>query len=151
MSYESTLPNPGFSHKMVVVQNMIKGVTAMKSNKKAVMNILKKYILPTIAGIVFVAYGIWDFSGGDQIGGLLGIGAAILVLVGLIYNLKVDREYTEQRQELEAKAPQIPDDLSEKVRSMKAQNQDIQAIKLVREQTGMSLYDATNYVDSIDA
>lgn len=123
----------------------------MKSNKKAVMNILKKYVLPTIAGIVFVAYGIWDFSGGDQIGGLLGIGAAVLVLVGLIYNLKVDREYAEQRQELEAKAPQIPEDLPEKVRSMKAQNQHIQAIKLVHEQTGMSLYDATNYVEGIDA
>jgi hypothetical protein len=68
-----------------------------------------------------------------------------------IYNLKVDREEAEKRQELEAKAPKIPEDLPEKVRSMKAQSQEIQAIKLVREQTGMSLYDAKNYVDSIDA
>ena len=119
----------------------------MKKGKK---EFIKKYVLPVIAGVLFAVYGVWDLKGGDEVGGLLGIGAAILVAVGLIYNLKVDREEAEKRQELEAKAPQIPDDLPEKVRAMKAQNQDIQAIKLVRDQTGMSLYDATNYVDSID-
>lgn len=122
-----------------------------KSKKKRTMNILKKYVLPTIAGIIFLIYGVYDFKGGDQIGGLLGIFAAILVVVGLIYNLKVDKEEAQKRQELEAKAPQIPDDLPEKVRAMKAQNQQIQAIKMVREQTGMSLYDATNYVENVDA
>ena len=120
----------------------------MKKSKK---EFIKKYVLPFIAGVLFVVYGIWDLKGGDEIGALLGIGAGILVGIGLIYSWKMDQKEAKKRQELEAKAPQIPEDLSEKVRAMKAQNQEIQAIKLVREQTGMSLYDAKNYVDSIDA
>lgn len=119
--------------------------------KKSKMNFFKKHILPIIAVVLFVAYAIWDLQGGDEIGFLLGIGAAILVVVGLLYNWKVDQEDAEKLQELKAKEPKIPADLPEKVRAMKAKSQDIQAIKLVREQTGMSLYDAKNYVDSIDA
>ena len=118
--------------------------------KKSKIEWIKKYVLPIIAGVIFAVYGIWDLQGGDQVGAILGIGAAILVAVSLIYNLKVDKEEAKKQQELEAKAPQIPYDLPEKVRAMKAKNQDIQSIKLVREQTGMSLYDAKNYVESID-
>lgn len=123
----------------------------MKHNKKFFITIFKKYILPLIAGILFVAYGVCELKINNEVGAILGFGATVLLVVSFIYNLKVDREEAEKRQELEAKAPQIPEDLPEKVRAMKAQNQEIQAIKLVREQTGMSLYDAKNYVDGIDA
>jgi len=122
----------------------------MKNNKKVFITIFKKYILPFIAGILFVAYAVCELKINNEVGAILGFGATALLVVSFIYNLKVDKEEAEKRQELEAKVPQIPEDLPEKVRAMKAQNQDIQAIKLVREQTGMSLYDATNYVDSID-
>ena len=123
----------------------------MKRNKKFFTTIFKKYILPIIASVVFVVYADCELKINNEVGAILGFGATILLVVSFIYNLKVDREDKEKRQELEAKAPQVSDDLPEKVRAMKAQNQDIQAIKLVREQTGMSLYDAKNYVDSIDA
>ncbi len=123
----------------------------MKSNKKIFITILKKYVLPLIAGVLFVAYGVCELKINNEVGAILGFGVTILLVVSFIYNLKVDREDAEKRQELEAKAPQIPEDLPQKVRTMKAQSQEIQAIKLVREQTGMSLYDAKNYVDSIDA
>ena len=117
--------------------------------KKGVKEFIKKYVLPVIAGVLFVTYGVCELKINNEVGAILGFGATILLVVSFIYNLKVDREDKEKRQE--AKAPQVSDDLPEKVRAMKAQNQDIQAIKLVREQTGMSLYDAKNYVDSIDA
>lgn len=122
----------------------------MKRNKKYFATIFKKYILPFIAGILFVAYAVCKLKINNEVGAILGFGATALLVVSFIYNLKVDKEEAEKRQELEAKVPQIPEDLPEKVRTMKAQNQEIQAIKLVREQTGMSLYDAKNYVDSID-
>lgn len=122
----------------------------MKRNKKFFITIFKKYILPVIAGILFVTYAVCELKINNEVGAILGFGATILLVVSFVYNLKIDREEAEKRQELEAKAPQIPEDLPEKVRAMKAQSQEIQAIKLVREQTGMSLYDATNYVNGID-
>lgn len=133
---------------MDVEENIFKGASTMK---KGVKEFIKKYVLPVIAGVLFVTYGVCELKINNEVGAILGFGATILLVVSFIYNLKVDREDKEKRQELEAKAPQVSDDLPEKVRAMKAQNQDIQAIKLVREQTGMSLYDAKNYVDSIDA
>lgn len=123
----------------------------MKRNKKVFITIFKKYILPIIASVLFVTYAVCELKINNEVGALLGFGATILLVAAFIYNMKVDREEAEKRQELEAKAPKIPEDLPEKVRAMKAQSQEIQAIKLVREQTGMSLYDAKNYVDSIDA
>lgn len=117
-----------------------------KSKKKRT----QKYVLTIIAAVLFVAYGIWALKDGNDVGGVLGIGTALLLVVSFVYNWKVDREDEEKRQELEAKAPQISEDLPEKVRAMKVKGHDIQAIKLVREQTGMSLYDAKNFVDSID-
>ncbi len=122
----------------------------MKRNKKFFTTIFKKYILPVIASVLFVTYAVCELQINNEVGAILGFGATALLVVSFIYNLKVDREEAEKRQELEAKAPQIPEDLPEKVRAMKAQSQEIQAIKLVREQTGMSLYDATNYVNGID-
>ncbi|MBR4083212.1 MAG: ribosomal protein L7/L12 [Lachnospiraceae bacterium] len=119
----------------------------MKKGKKKKT---KKYVLTLIATVLFIAYSVWALLDGNDVGGVLGIGTALLLVVSFVYNWKVDREDEEKRQELEAKAPQIPQDLPDEVRAMKAKGQDIQAIKLVRELTGMSLYDAKNFVDNID-
>ena len=126
---------------------MYKGASTMKKGKKA---FVKKYILPIIAMIFFVVYSIWAINTENEVGGVLGIGTAILLVISFIYNWKQDRIDDQKRQELKNKEPQVSADLSEKVRTMKSKGQDIQAIKLVREETGMSLYDAKNYVDSIN-
>ena len=141
------LSNLGFSHKIDVKKKSYKGVSSMKKGKKKKT---KKYVLTLIATVLFIAYSVWALLDGNDVGGVLGIGTALLLVVSFVYNWKVDREDEEKRQELEAKAPQIPQDLPDEVRAMKAKGQDIQAIKLVRELTGMSLYDAKNFVDNID-
>ena len=118
----------------------------MLKNKKLIM----KYIGYFILIVLLFTYGVVKLQNQDEVGIITGFGFGIFLLVAWLFNIREDMIDAKKREALEDRAPKITEELAEQVRSMKKNNQDIQAVKLVREQTGMSLYDATNYVDSID-
>ncbi|MDZ4720072.1 MAG: ribosomal protein L7/L12 [Roseiflexaceae bacterium] len=49
-----------------------------------------------------------------------------------------------------APSPGISDDLHDQIRALLAKNQKIEAIKLVRQHTGMGLKEAKDYVEALD-
>lgn len=109
----------------------------------------KRYIITIVAGILFLAYGIWAMTRENDLVAVTAIGAAILLGISFVVYYKDDKKKEQERQTREEQAPVVTEELAEQVYRMKEKNQDIQAIKLVREQTGMSLYDAKNYVDGV--
>lgn len=109
----------------------------------------KRYIITIIAGILFLAYGIWAMTRENDLVAVTAIGAAILLGISFVVYYKDDKKKEQERQAREEQVPVVTEELAEQVYRMKEKNQDIQAIKLVREQTGMSLYDAKNYVDGV--
>lgn len=109
----------------------------------------QRYIITIVAGVLFLGYGIWALTRGDDLAAVTAIGAAILLGVSFVVYYKDDKKKEQERQTREEQAPVVTRELEEQVRQMKEKNQDIQAIKLVREQTGMSLYDAKNFVDGL--
>lgn len=119
----------------------------MPKNKKQIF----KYIGYFILIVLLIAYGVVMLKRQDEIGGIVGFGFGIFLLVAWLFNIREDRIEAKAREERKQKEPKVTEELAETVSAMKAKNQEIQAIKLVREQTGMSLYDAKNYVDSISA
>lgn len=118
----------------------------MLKNKKQIV----KYIGYFILIVILIVYGIVMLQRQDEVGGIVGFGFGIFLLVAWMFNIRDDMLEAKKREELQGKAPKATEELAEQVRVMKKNHQEIQAIKLVREQTGMSLYDATNYVDGID-
>lgn len=119
----------------------------MQKNKKQIF----KYIGYFILIVLLIAYGVVMLLRQDQVGAIVGFGFGIFLLVAWLFNIREDMIDAKAREERKLKEPKATEELAEMVSAMKAKNQDIQAIKLVREQTGMSLYDAKNYVDSIAA
>ena len=119
----------------------------MPKNKKQIF----KYIGYFILIVLLIAYGVVMLKRQDEIGGIVGFGFGIFLLVAWLFNIREDRIEAKKRAEREQKTPKTTEELAERVSAMKADNQEIQAIKLVCKQTGMSLYDAKNYVDSIAA
>ncbi len=119
----------------------------MQKNKKQIF----KYIGYFILIVLLIAYGVVMLLRQDQVGAIVGFGFGIFLLVAWLFNIREDMIEAKAREERKLKEPKATEELAEMVSAMKAKNQDIQAIKLVREQTGMSLYDAKNYVDSITA
>ena len=119
----------------------------MPKNKKQIM----KYIGYFILIVILIVYGIVMLQRQDEVGGIVGFGFGIFLLVAWMYNIRDDMIEAKKRKELQGKTPKTTEELAERVSAMKADNQEIQAIKLVCKQTGMSLYDAKNYVDSIAA
>ncbi len=119
----------------------------MPKNKKQIF----KYIGYFILIVLLIAYGVVMLQRQDEVGGIVGFGFGIFLLVAWLFNIREDMIDAKAREERKKKEPKATEELAEMVSVMKAKNQEIQAIKLVREQTGMSLYDATNYVDSIAA
>ena len=109
----------------------------------------KRYSITIVAGILFLAYGIWAMTRENDLVAVTAIGAAILLGISFVVYYKDDKKKEQERQAREEQAPVVTEELAEQVYRMKEKNQDIQAIKLVREQTGMSLYDAKNYVDGV--
>lgn len=118
----------------------------MQKKKKQIL----KYIVYFILIVLLMVYGVVMLQRRDEVGGIVGFGFGIFLLVAWIFNIREDMVAEKERLEREKKIPRATEELTEKVRAMKAVNQEIQAIKLVREETGMSLYDAKNYVDSIN-
>lgn len=119
----------------------------MPKNKKQIF----KYIGYFILIVLLIAYGVVMLQRQDEVGGIVGFGFGIFLLVAWLFNIREDMIDAKAREERKQKEPKATEELAEQVSVMKANNQEIQAIKLVREQTGMSLYDAKNYVDSIAA
>lgn len=127
----------------IVKDNKVIGV---KDKKKG---FIKKYLVFVVAGVLLIIYGICCFMYGNQLNGFTSLGFGLLMGVSIVYNWKDDQKRAEELRERAEKTPRVSEELKEKVLAMKAKNQDIQAIKLVREETGMSLYDAKNYVDGV--
>lgn len=118
----------------------------MLKNKKRIMKYIGYF---TLIVLLFI-YGVVKLQNQDEVGVFTGFGFGIFLLVAWLFNIREDMIDAKKREALEDKAPKVTEELAEQVHALKKNNQEIQAIKLVREQTGMSLYDATNYVDGID-
>lgn len=119
----------------------------MPKNKKQIF----KYIGYFVLIVLLIAYGVVMLKRQDEIGGIVGFGFGIFLLVAWLFNIREDMIDAKAREERKQKEPKVTEELAERISAMKADNQEIQAIKLVCKQTGMSLYDAKNYVDSIAA
>lgn len=111
----------------------------------------KTYILYSVAILFFLLYTVWELSKQDQAGALISGVAAICCVGALIMKRRENKALAIQREKMQNAAPVVSASLEQQLRDMMAQEKKIQAIKLLREETEMSLYDATNYVEALVA